>query len=48
LFWRIELKDALKHGDAAVVSYSFCFWCTGKTQALLFFVTEFNFAQFVD
>jgi hypothetical protein len=41
------MKDALKHGDTAVVSYSFCFQFTSKTQALVY-VTEFNFAQLVD
>jgi hypothetical protein len=43
------MKDALKHGDTAVVSYSLSCLCTSKAQALSpFVVIEFNFTQLLD
>jgi hypothetical protein len=43
------MKDALKHGETAVVSYSFYFQFSNKTQALVSFVdTEFYLTQLVN
>jgi hypothetical protein len=40
LFWRIEMKDALKPGETAVVCYYFIFYCLHKIYTLFYAVLD--------